>query len=179
MCANSSVHVPVCDAHRCVRDPQLQQPCVWPYHVVLAVLVNLKAWVVCIPVLSSVVAKSYELLQSLDSTKDLPIWIQTLAASFGAGTFRIALMPVDALKTTLQVEGAQGVKVLGSKIAAGGPFVLWHGALAASGATYDTLAYRSTSFQHIHAELLSQNGLMDWSVVCGRVYLCMAEFKIT
>lgn len=49
-------------------------------------------------------------------------------------------MPVDALKTTLQVEGAQGLKVLGSKIAAGGPFVLWHGALAASTATYADLA---------------------------------------
>lgn len=71
----------------------------------------------------------------MDETKNLPIWIQTLAASVGAGTFRIALMPVDALKTTLQVEGAQGVKVLGSKIAAGGPLVLWHGALAASTAT--------------------------------------------
>ena len=38
----------------------------------------------------------------------------------------------------LQVEGAQGVKVLGSKIAAGGPLVLWHGALAASTATCAT-----------------------------------------
>lgn len=59
-----------------------------------------------------------------------------MGASGGAAVFRIALMPVDALKTTLQVEGAAGMSVLGNKIRAGGPFVLWHGAIAASSATF-------------------------------------------
>ena len=41
-------------------------------------------------------------------------------------------MPVDALKTTLQVQGAQGLSVLSNKIATGGPFVLFHGAIGAN-----------------------------------------------
>jgi hypothetical protein len=59
-----------------------------------------------------------------------------MGASAAAAGFRIALMPVDALKTTLQVEGANGMRVLVSKVGHGGPSVLWHGALAASGATF-------------------------------------------
>lgn len=42
---------------------------------------------------------------------------------------------IDALKTTLQVEGAKGLPVLKGRIAAGGPLVLYHGALATYSAT--------------------------------------------
>ena len=42
------------------------------------------------------------LLDSYDSTSKLPIAIKTLTASGAAAAFRIVLMPVDALKTTLQ-----------------------------------------------------------------------------
>ena len=36
-------------------------------------------------------------------------------------------MPLDTLKTMLQVEGAQGLAALRAKVAAGGPLVLYHG----------------------------------------------------
>lgn len=39
------------------------------------------------------------------------------------------------MKTTLQVEGAQGLKILGQKIRVGGPLVVYHGALATYSAT--------------------------------------------
>lgn len=42
---------------------------------------------------------------------------------------------VDAMKTTLQVEGAQGLAILGNKIRVGGPLVVYHGALATYSAT--------------------------------------------
>ncbi|GLC35061.1 hypothetical protein PLESTB_000550200 [Pleodorina starrii] len=67
---------------------------------------------------------------------DMPVALKTLAASVGAGLFRIALMPVDACKTILQVEGANGFKALTHKVQVGGPTVLYHGALAASVATF-------------------------------------------
>ena len=67
---------------------------------------------------------------------DLPVQVKTLAASAAAGLFRIFLMPVDALKTIMQVEGAKGVSSLAAKVRAGGPQVLYHGALAASAATF-------------------------------------------
>lgn len=67
---------------------------------------------------------------------DMPPAIKTLAASFGAGLFRIVLMPVDACKTIMQVEGRNGLAALGNKIKVGGPLVLYDGALAASLATF-------------------------------------------
>lgn len=45
-------------------------------------------------------------------------------------------MPVDALKTIMQVEGKNGFPALVAKVRAGGPTVLYHGALAASAATF-------------------------------------------
>lgn len=67
---------------------------------------------------------------------DMPVAAKTVAASLAAGLFRIFLMPVDALKTIMQVEGATGLTSLGNKISKGGPQVLYHGALAASAATF-------------------------------------------
>lgn len=43
------------------------------------------------------------LLDSYDSTKDLPIAAKTLVASVSAALFRVVLMPIDCLKTTMQV----------------------------------------------------------------------------
>ena len=43
------------------------------------------------------------LLEETPATKDLPIAVKTLVASAAAGAFRILLMPIDALKTIMQV----------------------------------------------------------------------------
>lgn len=75
------------------------------------------------------------LMNQTEETKDLPIAVKTAAASFTAGMWRICLMPIDTLKTTLQVEGAKGLNHVKAKIARGGPTVLYHGALGAAGAT--------------------------------------------
>jgi len=47
-------------------------------------------------------AGTLALLDSYDSTRGLNVGLKTLAASFSAGLFRIALMPIDACKTILQ-----------------------------------------------------------------------------
>ncbi|GFR45009.1 hypothetical protein Agub_g6319, partial [Astrephomene gubernaculifera] len=67
---------------------------------------------------------------------DMPVAFKTVAASLAAGCFRIFLMPVDACKTILQVEGKNGLNALFNKVKLGGPSVLYHGALAASVATF-------------------------------------------
>lgn len=46
-----------------------------------------------------------------------------------------AYVAIDAMKTTLQVEGAKGLTVLRGRIAQGGPTVLYHGAIATYSAT--------------------------------------------
>ncbi|KAJ1486595.1 hypothetical protein T484DRAFT_1788949 [Baffinella frigidus] len=52
------------------------------------------------------------------------------------GIFRVFLMPIDFVKTTLQVEGNNGWAVMGSKIKAGGLPVIYGGSLAAASATW-------------------------------------------
>lgn len=42
-------------------------------------------------------------LNSFDSTRDLPLPLKSAVGSITAGAFRILLMPLDAVKTTLQV----------------------------------------------------------------------------
>ena len=76
------------------------------------------------------------LLNSNEGTRDLPIFVKTMAASVAAGLWRINLMPIDTCKTIMQVEGAQGIKVLKTKVATSGPRVLYAGALGAFGATW-------------------------------------------
>jgi Mitochondrial carrier protein len=80
------------------------------------------------------------LLDEFQGTKTLPIGVKTGAASAAAAGFRLLLMPVDALKTTLQVQGASGISVLANKIKSGGVRVLWHGAAA---------TYTSTLVSHL------------------------------
>ena len=58
----------------------------------------------------------------------------TACASFAAALWRILLTPVDTLKTTLQVSGAVGMKLLWEKVAKHGVWVLYDGALGNWGA---------------------------------------------
>jgi len=76
------------------------------------------------------------LLDSYDSTKDLPTSLKTLVASATAALWRINLMPIDNCKTILQVEGKNGLKNLGTKFRTGGFPTLYYGSFAASSATF-------------------------------------------
>lgn len=66
---------------------------------------------------------------------NLPIPVQTAFASTTAGLFRILLMPIDTVKTVLQVEGKHGFSTLHKKLKIGGPIVMFHGAIATASAT--------------------------------------------
>lgn len=76
-----------------------------------------------------------EFLNAKESTRNWPVGAKTVCASIGAAFWRICLMPIDATKTSLQVHGKTGLKMLGQKVGAGGPTVLWHGAMAAYSAS--------------------------------------------
>merc|ERR1712087_449492 len=73
---------------------------------------------------------------SYEETQELPVLVKTLGASAAASGMRIFLMPIDAWKTTKQVEGAAGLSKLIAKVRTNGPTVLWHGALGAASATF-------------------------------------------
>jgi hypothetical protein len=76
------------------------------------------------------------LLDNMDATKDLPVAAKTMAASAAAALFRIFLMPIDTLKTSMQVGGKDGLTNLKNKFRAKGPGVFWYGALASASATF-------------------------------------------
>ncbi len=80
-------------------------------------------------------AGTLALLDDVSATQNLPVWLKTGAASVAAGGFRILLMPIDACKTLMQVEGKDGLAVLRTKMKAHGPRVLYAGALGAASAT--------------------------------------------
>jgi hypothetical protein len=73
-------------------------------------------------------------LAALEHT-ELPTAAKTMVASASAASFRVVLMPVDAWKTTKQVEGAEGLKKLVEK-SKKHPSALWQGAFGAMSATW-------------------------------------------
>lgn len=76
------------------------------------------------------------LLDSMDTTKDLAVGVKTGAASISAALFRICLMPIDTIKTSMQVGGKDGFANLMLKVKGSGPPVFWYGSLAAASATF-------------------------------------------
>merc|ERR1712187_757773 len=73
-------------------------------------------------------------LAALEFTS-LPTAVKTMVASASAAGFRVFLMPIDAWKTTKQVEGKEGLQKLLKK-AKTHPTALWQGAVGAMTATW-------------------------------------------
>ena len=65
----------------------------------------------------------------------LPVGVKTVVASATAASMRICLMPIDTVKTTMQVEGREGMKLLRQKVKRS-PLALWHGSAGAVSATF-------------------------------------------
>jgi len=61
---------------------------------------------------------------------NIPIAAKTALASAAGSLWRIAITPLDTMKTTLQVEGKEAMALLTNKVKAEGPTVLYQGALA-------------------------------------------------
>ena len=73
---------------------------------------------------------------SLFENSSIPISIQTICGSTAAAFWRAFLMPIDAIKTTLQVEGKSGLKLLKNKIKTNNISILYHGTTASMSATF-------------------------------------------
>jgi hypothetical protein len=70
---------------------------------------------------------------SYNQLSGIPVFVQTGFASVTAGLFRIGLMPIDTVKTSMQVEGS--IAGLKTRLKTNGPKVLFNGAIATSSAT--------------------------------------------
>lgn len=71
-----------------------------------------------------------------ENNKNISLPIQTFIGSSMATSWRLFLMPIDTLKTTLQVEGNNGFKLLKNKINKNGYKVLYNGSMASLSATF-------------------------------------------
>ena len=116
------------------------------------------------------------LLDSFDSTRNMPIGIKTIAASLSAATFRIFLMPIDTVKTTLQVEGNDGWKVLRSKLNAKGIPALYHGSLAASAATFAGHYPWFATYNYLNAKLPEAHDSMSQKLLRSAFIRFCASF---
>ena len=76
------------------------------------------------------------LLNYYPETEVLPVMFKSICASGAAALWRINIMPLDTLKTTLQVHGKNGLSNLKNKFHQNGIKVFYHGSLGAFGATY-------------------------------------------
>ena len=104
--------------------------------------------------------------------KKIPTSIKTLMGSAIASGVRVSLMPIDALKTTLQVEGKEGVRLLRTKINTNGARVLFNGSLASMSATfvghypwfltYNILNKKIENYEKLHLKLM-RNGFIGFS----------------
>ena len=70
----------------------------------------------------------------LTSTQ-MPRYISTLGASALAGGWRILLMPIDTIKTSMQVNGENGISIIQERIKEKGISTLYAGAVATLAAT--------------------------------------------
>jgi len=115
------------------------------------------------------------LMDGFDETRDLPIWVKTGAASVSAALFRIILMPVDTIKTTMQVQGKDGLANLMTKVRTKGPSVFYHGSLASAGATAVGFYPWFSVFNYLQekipkydgtVEKLARNAAIGFSATC-------------
>jgi hypothetical protein len=76
------------------------------------------------------------LLDSNEYTKNLPLFIKSVCSSGCAALWRINIMPIDTLKTSLQVHGSNGISLLNQKYKKNGIKIYYHGSMGAFTATY-------------------------------------------
>lgn len=71
-------------------------------------------------------------MNTLLEDSNLNIAQKTFAGSLGAGLWRIGIMPIDTCKSSLQVHGKDGMKIVKNKISDSGFRVLYHGSSASA-----------------------------------------------
>ncbi|KAK4697198.1 hypothetical protein P7C70_g8249, partial [Phenoliferia sp. Uapishka_3] len=76
------------------------------------------------------------LLASNPFLSKLPSPLQTAFASLAAAGFRMILVPLDTLKTTMQTQGTDALPLLKERIRKHGVGTLWYGALATAAASF-------------------------------------------
>lgn len=105
-------------------------------------------------------AGAFALLDSYPVTKELPSAVKSVFASACAATWRIFMMPVDTVKTIMQVEGNNGLSMLAAKFKSGGPTVFYQGAGATVAATFAGHFPWYATFNFLQAKVPQQDDML-------------------
>lgn len=70
------------------------------------------------------------MLSLLSENDTMPLGLKTACASVVVGACKMSLMPIDTLKTMMQVEGRNGKQLLKNKVSIYGVRSLYHGSMA-------------------------------------------------
>lgn len=75
-------------------------------------------------------------LNNNNNTKDLHVSVKSFFCSSSAALWRICIMPIDTVKTNMQVNGKNSFKILSNKFKKKGIPVFYNGSLASASATF-------------------------------------------
>jgi hypothetical protein len=76
------------------------------------------------------------LLDSLSGATPLPPFLRQIAPSLVSAAWRTIFMPIDTLKTSLQVDGDDALAAIKERLETRGPGTLWEGSLAAAATSF-------------------------------------------
>jgi hypothetical protein len=99
------------------------------------------------------------LLNNHEKTKDIPIFLKSMCASGTAALWRINIMPIDTIKTTMQVLGKDGINKLKNKYRTNGIRVFYHGGMGAFGATYVGHFPWFATYNYLDSKIDNYNGI--------------------
>jgi hypothetical protein len=102
------------------------------------------------------------------NTKDLHISVKSFFCSSTASLWRIVIMPVDTIKTNMQVNGNNSFKILSQKFKTGGVPVMYNGALATSSATFVGHYPWFFTYNYLNEKLhVYENNLLKYTIRNG------------
>ena len=82
------------------------------------------------------VASNTYITNYFKNNNNIPIPIQTLIASSIATSWRVFLVPIDTIKTSLQVEGKKAIPLLKNKVKNDGFRIMYNGSIASLSASF-------------------------------------------
>lgn len=82
------------------------------------------------------VASNTYITNYFKNNNNIPIPIQTLIASSIAASWRVFLVPIDTIKTSLQVEGKKAIPLLKNKVKTDGFRIMYNGSIASLSASF-------------------------------------------
>ena len=112
-------------------------------------------------------------LNNNNNTKDLHVSVKSFFCSSSAALWRICIMPIDTVKTNMQVNGKNSFKILSNKFKKKGIPVFYNGSLASASATfvghypwfftYNYLNENIDNYDDNHLKTIIRNGCIGFS----------------